>query len=508
MKSWLLLMLSLGATSIAVRAGDGAPSPEKPNILFMVADDLGIGDLGCYGASRIKTPNIDRLAAGGVRFLDAHATASVCTPSRYAMLTGENYYKIPNEAGWEGQLLIPPGMPTVASILKAAGYRTAYFGKWHLGWGISDPSRPRSHRSDWNWNAGELKPGVLECGFDRFFGTPFSANEPPFVFVDQRTVVGRDPNDPIVVTGPRETKEGFGWGVSSGADAAHKARRLDHIDFLVSDKVCEFIEQNRERPFFVQFALVAPHVPVAPSAEFQGRSGSGAYGDFIEQMDAAVGRVLDTLEKAGLNDRTLVVFTSDNGAIGVPYVLAGGHRQNQDYLGQKTDAWEGGVRIPFIASWPGRIPAGSTCHDLLSLGDCLATFCSAAGAPVPAGAASDSINQLPVLEDPSLPPLRNEMVYQAIHGRALRSGNWVYIPKQGSLGVTTDPNMGWAMQFGEWKFVNSDFDKAGNLLSGAPEAQLYNLSSDPSQARNVLNDHPDAASRLAARLREFDPRSK
>jgi len=202
------------------------------------------------------------------------------------------------------------------------------------------------------------------------------------------------------------------------------------------------------------------------------------------------------------------VFTSDNGAIGVPYVLAGGHRQNQDYLGQKTDAWEGGVRIPFIASWPGRIPAGSTCHDLLSLSDCLATFCGAAGVPLPAGAASDSINQLPVLEDPSLPPLRNEMVYQAIHGRALRSGNWVYIPKQGSLGVTTDPNMGWAMQFGEWKFVNSDFDKDGNLLSGAPEAQLYDLASDPSQARNVLNDHPDVASRLAARLRELDPRSK
>lgn len=127
---------------------------------------------------------------------------------------------MPSEAGWEGQLLIPPGMPTVASILKEAGYRTAYFGKWHLGWGISDPGKPRSHRSDWEWNAGELKPGVLECGFDRYFGTPFSANEPPFVFVDQRTVVDRDPNDPIFVTGPKETKEGFGWGVSSGAAAA------------------------------------------------------------------------------------------------------------------------------------------------------------------------------------------------------------------------------------------------------------------------------------------------
>lgn len=506
MKCGLLLMFFVGSTALSACAGEGAPSPEKPNILFMVADDLGIGDLGCYGASRIKTPNIDRLAARGVRFLDAHATASVCTPSRYAMLTGEYYCKRPGPE-WEGELLIPPGMPTLASILKDAGYRTGYFGKWHLGWGISDPARPRTHRSDWDWNAGELKPGVLECGFDRFFGTPFSANEPPFVFVDQRTVVARDPDDPLVVIGPKETK-GFGYGVSSGAVAAHKARRLDHIDFLVSDKVCEFIEQNRERPFFVQFALVAPHVPVAPSAEFQGRSGSGAYGDFIEQMDAAVGCVLDTLEKAGLDDRTLVVFTSDNGAIGVPYVLAGGHRQNLNYLGQKTDAWEGGVRIPFIARWPGKIPSGTTCDDLLSLGDCLATFCAAAGVPVPSGAASDSINQLPVLEDPTRPPLRTEMVYQAIYGRALRSGKWVYIPKQGSLGVSTDPSMGWAMQFGEWKFVNSDYDKDGNLLPGAPEAQLYDLSSDPSQAKNILKDHPEEAARLRVRLGELDPRSK
>ena len=473
--------------------------PTRPNIVFIIADDLGIGDVSCYGATMIKTPNLDRLATQGMRFLDAHASASVCTPSRYGILTGRDYWRITKE--WEGQLCVEPERPTVAKTLRAAGYSTGYFGKWHLGWGNSDPGKRRSNRADWDWNAATLAPGVLETGYDTFFGTPFSANEPPLIFVKDRTMVGRDPADPLIVVDPKVEKY-YGYGTSKGAAAAHAARPLDQIDRIVTGKAVAYIETHKDKPFYLHLALVAPHVPIAPAKDFQGRTAVGPYGDFVEQMDDCVGRLLAAIDKAGITDNTLVIFTSDNGAILSKDVRATGHRSNANLLGQKTDAWEGGVNIPFFARWPGKIPAGTVCGRLLSLNDFYATACAVAGTPIPEGAAPDSINELDVLENPDAPAARKEMTYLAIEkpGVALRDGDWVYLPGQGSFGVTTDPTMTWAMQFNDCGFVNSDYDASGHLKADAPKVQLYNLKQDPDQTTNLAASNPEKTRELAARL--------
>ena len=480
-----------------------AAAKRPPNIVFMVADDLGIGDVGCYGSAKIKTPAIDALCREGVRCTDAHAPAAVCTPSRYGILTGRYFWRIKKE--WQGELLIEPARPTIATVLHNVGYATGYFGKWHLGWGEADPSHPRTHRADWDWNAPELKPGVMEAGFDRYYGTPFSANEPPSIFIDQRTTVGRDPSDPLTIAGPKQEK-GWGYGVSHGAKAAHTARPVDQIDFITTEKSIEFIRLNKNRPFFLHLAFVAPHVPLAPSKAFQGRTTVGAYGDYVEQLDSCVGRVAQALKEAGLEENTLVIFTSDNGAI-LHRSVYRTHRSNLEWLGQKCDAWEGGVRIPLMARWPGRIDPGSENPRLFSLTDIFATVCAAAGASLPADGAPDSVNQLPVLENPASSAVRTEMAYQGIFGLALRSGNWVFIPKHGSQGVTTEPKMNWAMQFEELGMQNSDFDTQGRLLPNAPPGQLYNLAEDPKQARNLYNQHPEIVGKLAAQLKHLTENS-
>lgn len=497
--------LKLAAGLLALTSGlVCAASAEKPNIVFIIADDLGYGDLGCYGADKVRTPSIDRLATQGMRATDAHASAAVCTPSRYGILTGRNYWRLQNN--WEGELLVEPDRPTVAKTLQEAGYATGYFGKWHLGWGTVDPAKPRTNRSDWDWNAETLAPGVMETGYDTFFGTPFSANEPPLVFVKDRTVVGRDPKDPLVIVDPKVEKY-YGYGTSKGAAAAHQARQLDQIDRIVTGEAIKFISSQKGKPFYLHLAMVSPHVPIAPSKEFQGRSGAGAYGDYIEQMDSCVGEFLAALDREGLSDNTLVIFTSDNGAIFNKQAYATGHRSNSTLLGQKTDAWEGGVRVPFLARWPGKIPAGSVCNDLISLNDFYATACAVAGVGVPKGAAPDSVNQLPVLENPSGPPARTEMTYLAIskppgvHAAvALRSGPWVFIPGRGSFGVTTTPSMSWAMQFQELGLENSDFNADGTQKPDAPAVQLYNLNEDLGQKLNLANRNPEKCEELASRL--------
>jgi arylsulfatase A-like enzyme len=489
------LALALLAPLAALHAKD----EPRPNIVFIIADDLGIGDLSCYGATRINTPNLDRLAAQGVRATDAHASASVCTPSRYAILTGRNYWRI--EKNWEGEMLVEADRPTVAKTLREAGYATAYFGKWHLGWGVSELAKPRAHRSDWDWNAETLAPGVLETGYDTFFGSPFSANEPPLVFVENRTVFARDPADPLVIVDPKVEKY-FGFGTSKGAKAAHEARPLDQIDSIVTSKVVRYIEEHKDKPFYLHLALVAPHVPIAPSKEFQGRSTAGRYGDFVEEMDACVGRVMAALDQAGLSENTLLIFTSDNGAILDEAVHKTGHRSNKELLGQKTDAWEGGVNVPFLAQWPGKIPAGSTCKQLISLNDFYASACAAAGVAIPPRGAPDSLNILPVLLDPKAVSVRTEMTYNAISKPhvALRSGPWVYLPAQGSFGVTTNPDMAWAMQFEELGLSNSDYTADGLLKPEAPKVQLYNLENDPRQSTNLAASNPEKVKELAARL--------
>ena len=486
-----------GIKTLAITALCGAwiqtPAAEKLNVVLIVADDLGIGDVGCYGSGKISTPNIDRLASQGLRALDAHATAAVCTPSRYAMLTGRYYW-----SGWNGELLIKPGQPTVASVLHSNGYATGYFGKWHLGWGENGPER--KHRADIDWN-NDLPAGVLECGFDFFFGTPFTHNEPPSVFVLNRKVVGLEPNDPLVVL-PPDSKNMF--GSSTGAKKAHEMRLDSRIDLMVTKQAQQWITAHSVAPFFINVALAAPHVPIDPAKEFIGQTGAGLYGDFVHEMDWCVGQILQTLESCGVADRTIVIFTSDNGAMMYKDMIAQGHRSNLNWLGQKTDAWEGGVRIPFIVRWPGRVSAGVTTDAMISLADISKTVWEAVGVPAPEGSAKDSLSQLSVWCDPQAKPVRTEMLYLGTGGLALRSGDWVYIPRRGSCGVTTDPNQSWGLHLSDIGETNSDYDAQNGLKPGAPEQQLYNLRNDPSETRNVIREYPEKAAELAVRMKQLE----
>ncbi|MCL4202867.1 MAG: arylsulfatase [Pirellulaceae bacterium] len=497
------ILAVLCAWNVLSVVASATETPARPNILLIVADDLGCGDVGCYGATKIKTPNLDRLASQGVRLTDAHAPAAVCQPTRYAVLSGTYFLRAKRQG--QQTLYFHEGQVTLPSLLQTAGYRTAAIGKWHLGFG-------RGAEPDYN---GELKPGPLEVGFDRFFGCPRSHNEPPFVFVEDHHTVGLDPADPLrIIPHDEVVKRGlrdWGWGLSEGAAKAHAARPQDRIDTLLADQAAQWIGQQRHQPFFLYLAFVAPHVPIAPASEFQGTSQAGRYGDFVQQLDACVGKVLDALRAQGRGDNTLVIFTSDNGAVLQRDALEAGHRANSTFLGQKTDAWEGGHRVPLIAHWPGRIPAGSRGDQLFGLTDLMATLAAAAGVAVPAGAAPDSLDQLSVLIDPvGAPAVRSEFLMQGTGGFALRQGDWVYLPKQGSLGMTVQspPGAPWGQPYAKLGLVNSDVDEAGCVRPDAPSCQLYHLASDPGQATNVAASQPQRVERMQSRLDELLARPK
>jgi arylsulfatase A-like enzyme len=471
---------------------------QRANILFILADDLGYGDLGCYGATRIKTPNIDQLAKEGVRFTDAHAPAAVCQPSRYAILSGAYCMRAKRQGNQT--LYFHEGQVTLPSLLKAAGYRTAAIGKWHLGFG-------RGGEPDYNK---ELKPGPLEIGFDSFFGCPRTHNEPPFVFVENHRMVGADPADPLRIIDAKDTKKGWGHGISEGAAAAHAARPEERVDLIFAERAVEFLGHKRDAPFFMYLAFVAPHVPISPAPEFKGTSQAGSYGDFVQQLDACVGRVLEALKASGQADNTLVIFTSDNGGLLIGDALAIGHRANGALLGQKTDAWEGGHRIPFIARWPGRIPEGKRSDALLCLTDVMATLAGAAEVKIPEGSAPDSLNQMTVLLDPEhATAVRTEALAQGTGGYALRQGDWVYLPKQGSCGMTVQypTAVPWGQPYFKMGLTNSDVTAQGTVKLDAPCAQLYNLRDNLLQTANRFNQEPDIGQRMAARLNELVPKA-
>jgi len=478
------------AVALLAAAARATPA-SRPNVIVIVADDLGYGDLGCYGATKLATPNIDRLAARGVRCTDAHAPAAVCQPSRYALLSGEYLFRARHPGNQS--LYFRDGQVTLPALMQSAGYRTAAIGKWHLGFGRGKPP---------DYNA-ELTPGPLDIGFDSFFGCPRTHNEPPFVFVENRRVVGLDPADPIRIVAAKDTKAGWGHGISEGAAQAHAARPQDRIDLILADKAAAFIGKPAREPFFLYLAFLAPHVPIAPAEEFRGSSTAGAYGDFIQQLDACVGTVLDALEARGLADDTLVIFTSDNGGLYHRDALAAGHRPNGALLGQKTDAWEGGHRVPFIARWPGHLPAGETCDRLIGLTDILATTAAAAGIAIPSGSCIDSIDQLPVLTAPhTAAAARTEVLIQGTGGYALRQGDWLFLPTRGSLGFTVQapPVTRWGQPYKAMGVTTSDVDEEGQIKPDAPATQLYNLATDPGQSTNVVGQHLERAAEMGRAL--------
>jgi arylsulfatase A-like enzyme len=503
---------SVTVATLASRTGARAVRRRKPNILFIYADDLGYQDLSCYGATAVSTPNIDRLAKNGVRFTNGHAPSATCTPSRYAFLTGEYAWRNPSAHILPGDApaLIPPGKPTVASMLRQAGYRTAAIGKWHLGLGNGN--------LDWN---GEIAPGPLEIGFDYAFYFPATLDRVPCVFIENHYVVNLDPKDPIKVnyrekvgddpTGLEDPKalkmmwnDGHNGTIVDGVsrigwmEGGHSARWVDEnmADTLV-DKAAAFFEQHHDEPFFMYFAASEIHVPRMPAKRFQGATNMGPRGDSIVELDWVVGALVQKLEQLGALDNTLIVLSSDNGPVlndgydDDAVRKIGEHRPSGAFRSGKYGIYDGGLCVPFISHWPDAIPAGITSPALIDGVDMFATFADLVQEPLRKDEAVDSFGLLPALTASSLngrsfvvedtTTINSEQSSLKAHGDsilALIEGEWKVIKPQGS--------------------VSSSFH--GNEIGDGPEAQLFNIAEDPGETVNLAQRHPERTRRMLARL--------
>ncbi len=463
--------------------GGACQAASMPNIVVILSDDLGYGSVTCYGASPdlIQTPNIDRLAREGRRFIDANTTSSVCSPTRYSMLTGRYCWRtsLKHEVlGTLSPLHIEPGRLNLASSLKQHGYRTAAIGKWHLGYG-SDP------RVDYTR---ELKPGPLEIGFDYHFGVPANHGDISGVYVENHRVWGLRSSQ----LSPESAAKNFKGASYIGIDAPH---RVDpEVMPLLTDKAVDWIEQqNQQTPFFLYFTPVAIHNPVTPSSSTQGSSKAGPYGDWIHELDVSVGRVLEALDRKQLTNDTLVLFTSDNGGVNKPTkageasdALKAGLQISGPFRGGKHDVWEGGFRVPYVVRWPGRVPAGSVCDQTLSLVDTLATVAALIDQPLPPAeaAAEDSFNMLPAWlgEDDGV-PIRPDLILHSADGN-------------------------FAIRRGSWKWIEGDYHPdtrlgAIRLRGDQFEPQLYDLSADVAETKNLSSRHSQTAGELKALLDRY-----
>ena len=457
-----------GCSSTAERRGDAV----LPDIVLVLADDLGYGDPRCFDPrSRIPTPHIDRLAREGMRFTDAHAPGAWCVPSRYGLMTGcypcrpRRFH--PNEAP-----VIEPGQLTLASFLRQQGYATAMVGKWHLGF----EGGPGT-------DGGDLRGGPVDRGFDRFFGIHASLDIPPYYYIRDRTPLAPP-------TGTVEASGTEGWTDIQGAfwRAGAIAPGFEHAEVLPrfgreAAACIDELAADGDTPFFLYLALAAPHTPWLPDGSFRGLSGADLYGDFVAQVDDTVGELLAALERAGRAERTLFLFTSDNGPVWYPAdVQRTGHRSAGPFRGMKSDAWEGGHRMPFAVRWPGRVEAGSVSDRTLCFTDLLATIADLVGAPLPPGAGRDSHSFLPVLLDPTAATTRDSTVLKA-DASVIRQGDWKLITHLGSGG------------FSRPRRVEPTPD--------GPRGQLYDLAADPGETTNLWSDRPDVVARLTALLAPY-----
>ena len=481
---------------------------QPPNVVLIFADDLGYGDLGCYGATKVQTPNIDRLATEGRRFTDAHSASAVCTPSRYALLTCEYPHRnnLSKPVFLKTGLVIDTRQQTIARLMKDAGYATACIGKWHLGFGDRAP----------NWN-GELKPGPLELGFDYYYGVPVVNSHPPFVYVENHKVVDLVADDPFVFGKKAKTREFFekmGLNQIGGADAAHALYDYEAVGTTLAGKAVDWIKARGKDPFFLYLATTNIHHPFTPARRFKGTSKCGPYGDFLHELDWIVGEVMKTLEEQGVADNTLVIFTSDNGGmfnVGGQNAWDAGHRLNGELLGFKFGAWEGGHRVPFIARWAGKIEANSVSHQLISNIDMLATFAALTGGEVKGGQGRDSVNVLPALTENPTNLLRDHLVLAPSKPThlAIRRGKWMYIGAQGSGGFTAAKRgahaFGGPAAITYAGYKHSDIEN-GRIKADAPPAQLYDLVADVKQTKNLHNEHPEVVNELSSLLAGYKPK--
>lgn len=495
MKTWLLtfgaLWLMLFATNLRGAETESARAkPARPNIVILYADDMGWGDLGAQNPdSKIPTPNLDRLASQGLRLTDAHSSSGICTPSRYALLHGRYHWrKFHGIVNSFDQSVMDDERVTMAELLKTEGYKTACIGKWHLGWDWNAIKRPGAKggaqgtgfaAEDFDWSK-PIPGGPLSHGFDYYYGDDVP-NFPPYAwFENDRIVV--PPTVRMTTTEP--TAEG-NWEARPGP--AVKDWDFWNVMPTLTDKAVAWInKQKADEPFYLYFPFTSPHAPIVPTKEFTGKSQAGGFGDFMTQTDATVGRVLEALDKQGLAENTLVIFTADNGPEHYAYerVRKFEHRSMGPLRGLKRDLWEGGHRVPMVIRWPKHVPAGKVSDGLMSQIDLLATIATIVDAEIPAGSADDSYNQLPLWTG-TAPSARDTLVHNTnAGGYAIRHGHWVLIDAK-SGGVSKVP---------AW------FDEASGYTANKQPGELYNLQDDLAQKHNLYADHKEKVDDLKARL--------
>lgn len=474
------LMLALICSASVL---SGATRKESlPNIIFILSDDVGTGDINCYyEPTKIKTPNIDKLATQGMRFTQAYAPGAVCGPSRYALMSGS--YPCRNPISRKQMVTSSPlsisGMVSLPSLLKGLGYRTAHVGKWHLGYG------PKGGIKNW---AGDISPGANDVGFDYHLALPTNHSDGFKTYVENNRLLWLKPEVTELRGKPRK-------------EQLTQIRYDDEVDSTMTAKAIEFIKQNREEPFFVYLALVATHTHITPHEKFRGSSEVGLYGDYVHELDFHVGEIMETLEELNLADNTIVFFSSDNGGqqndprgAGIDLNLRSdshdileraktpkadarvkyGHRTNGDWRGYKGQIYEGGIRVPFIVRWPGKIEAGSESDHFITLADVLRTTASLLGEKLPESAGVDSFDFSPIFFGESAKaPIRRTGIFQTGPGTfAIREGDW-------KLCMTKRPT---------WN--------GNELILPESSYELYNLCDDPYESRDLFQQQPERAKQL------------
>jgi arylsulfatase A len=484
------LLLASFAVPVGLLAAD------KPNLIIVLADDQGYGDVSAYNpASKIPTPHLDRLAKEGMRFTDAHTSSGVCTPTRYSLLTGRYHWRTSLQSGVLGGFsrpLIDKDRLTLAGLLKQQGYHTACIGKWHLGmdWplkggAVADDagnfSQAFKDLSQVDY-AAPIQNGPVDRGFDHYYGISASLDMFPYVWIKDRL--------------PTE--------IATETKAFHRpgpaGRAFEAIDVQtgITDRTIAYIAERaadakQGKPFFAYVPLAAPHTPIVPTAAFQGSSGINPYADFVKQVDADMGRLLDALDQQGLAENTIIIFTSDNGCspqANIPELQAAGHEPSHIYRGHKADLYEGGHRVPFMVRWPAKVKAGSVSDQLIGQIDLMATMAELSGVALPAGAGEDSFSFLPVLLGEDKAPVRDHLIAQSINGSfAIRAGAWKLALCPGS---------------GGWSAPRPGKDDH----RGLPAFQLYDLSMDPGETTNLVAQHPERVETMRAALEQYIARGR
>lgn len=483
------------ATLCCTASAVAAEKSNDPNIIYILADDMGYGDIKALNPEcKIATPHLDQLAKGGMIFTDAHSSSSVCTPTRYGVLTGRYNWRSRLKSGvlWGlSRRLIEQDRMTVPSMLKQHGYYTAAVGKWHLGmdWTLKDggiaTEKSYNKKTNPGWDVDYSKPiqnGPNSVGFDYFFGISASLDMPPYVYIENNKSQGI----------PTVTKAFFRDG------PAHKD--FEAIDVLprITEKTVQIIDEHaaaskKGKPFFIYFPLNAPHTPILPTHEWQGKSGINEYCDFVMQVDDTVGQVMQALKKQGIHENTLVIFTADNGcspAANFKEMADKDHQPSYRFRGHKADIYEGGHRVPFIANWPARVKAGTHSDQLTCLTDLMATAADIVGAKLPDNAGEDSVSILPALEGKDTQPLREAAVHHSIRGAfSIRKDHWKLELCPGS---------------GGWSHPRPGKDD----LSQLPPIQLYDLNADLNEQKNLQSEYPEVVKELTDLLQSYVDRGR